>query len=303
MKFISLFAGIGGFDLGLERSGMKCILQVEINKHCQRVLAHHYPKINRIADVKEVKKEHCKNARLLCGGFPCQDIYLAGRRLGLAGHKSGLFNEMSRIIDELRPKWILIENIANLLSINQGKDMATVVTTLADFGYGWAYRLFNTRDFGIPQQRRRVFIVGCLGSIENAARVVFEPEAKKKYDHGSQEIQKDNDSVSKGKITRGKRIIAFPSGKMEFRIFHRFYPTLKTQPTYICYETNEGETILRSLSRIEYCRLQGFPDDWLDLNPELSINMVSRMTGNAISVPIAEFLGRNIIAIEQEGID
>lgn len=281
---------------------MKCILQVEINKHCQRVLAHHYPKVNRIADVKEVKKEHCKNARLLCGGFPCQDISLAGRRLGLAGHRSGLFGEMSRIIDALRPKWILIENVANLLQINEGKDMATVVTTLANFGYGWAYRLFNTRDFGIPQQRRRVFIVGCLGSIENAARVVFDTKEQAKIvENRHKEIQESRANVSHKKITRG-RIVAFVHGNTtDLQIFSDHCPSLMTGGASVCYETDE--VILRRFSKIECCRLQGFPDDWLDLNPELSINMVSRMTGNAISVPIAEFLGRNIMAIEQEGID
>jgi DNA (cytosine-5)-methyltransferase 1 len=101
-------------------------------------------------------------AGLLCGGFPCQDLSVAGKRAGLEGNRSGLFFEFARIIDTLRPGWVLVENVPGLLSSNGGRDFGVVLGTLADLGYGVAWRILDSRFFGVPQRRRRVFIVGAL---------------------------------------------------------------------------------------------------------------------------------------------
>ena len=100
---------------------------------------------------------------LLTGGFPCQDLSVAGKRRGLAGERSGLFFEFARIADELRPSWLLVENVVGLLSSANGRDMGVVLSTLAEIGYGLSWRVVDARYFGVPQRRRRVFIVGCLG--------------------------------------------------------------------------------------------------------------------------------------------
>jgi site-specific DNA-cytosine methylase len=97
---------------------------------------------------------------LLCGGFPCQDLSVAGQRAGLAGDRSGLFFEFARIIDAFRPRWVLVENVPGLLSSNGGRDFGVVLGTLADLGYGVGWRILDSRFFGVPQRRRRVFIVG-----------------------------------------------------------------------------------------------------------------------------------------------
>lgn len=114
---------------------------------------------------------------VLCGGFPCQDLSVAGRRAGLAGERSGLFHEFMRVAGELAPRWVVVENVPGLLSSNGGRDMGVVVGTLADLGYGWAYRVLDAQFFGVAQRRRRVFIVGCLGDTAAAAQVLFEPES------------------------------------------------------------------------------------------------------------------------------
>jgi DNA (cytosine-5)-methyltransferase 1 len=106
---------------------------------------------------------------ILCGGFPCQDLSVAGNRAGLAGERSGLFHEFARIIDLVRPRWVLIENVPGLLSSNGGRDFGIVLGTLADIGYGLGWRIVDSRFFGVPQRRRRVFIVG--------ARVDGDPRA------------------------------------------------------------------------------------------------------------------------------
>jgi DNA-cytosine methyltransferase len=99
---------------------------------------------------------------LLCGGFPCQDVSVAGQRRGLAGSRSGLFHEFARIAGTLRPRWLLVENVPGLLSSNGGRDFGVVLGTLADLGYGLGWRVLDSRFFGVPQRRRRVFVVGAL---------------------------------------------------------------------------------------------------------------------------------------------
>jgi DNA (cytosine-5)-methyltransferase 1 len=173
----SLFSGIGGIDLGLERAGMKVVWQVENNEFCRKALRKHWPGVKLYGDIREIQGNELEPVDLICGGFPCQDLSVAGKRAGLAGERSGLFYEFTRIIDELSPRWVLIENVPGLLSSNGGRDMGAVLGTLAELGYGYAYRVLDAQFFGVAQRRRRVFIVGCLGDASSAAKVLFEPES------------------------------------------------------------------------------------------------------------------------------
>src|SRR5262249_13590219 len=142
--FGSLFAGIGGIDLGLERSGMNCAWQVENNHDCNRVLEARWPNLLRRGNVRKFRG---RPADLICGGFPCQDLSVAGRRAGLAGKRSGLWFQFHRIIAAITPHWVLVENVPGLLSSNGGQDMATILRGLAKLRYGWAYRVLDARHF------------------------------------------------------------------------------------------------------------------------------------------------------------
>ncbi len=178
MRFISLFAGIGGFDLGFERAGMRCAAQVELDAACRFVLQQHWPGVDRsIADVREFGAKCWREpVDLICGGFPCQDVSVAGRGAGLAGERSGLWFEFHRVLAELRPRWVVVENVPGLLSSNGGRDFAVVVHGLAELGYLSAWRVLDAQYFGVAQRRRRVFVVGHLGD-GRAAEVLFEPES------------------------------------------------------------------------------------------------------------------------------
>src|ERR1700678_1941479 len=113
----SLFSGIGGFDLGFERAGIKNVWQVEIDPYCQRVLAKQFPDAERFDDVRTVGRHNLKPVDIISGGFPCQDISTAGKRAGIAeGTRSGLWSEYARIIGELRPRFVVVENVAALLA-------------------------------------------------------------------------------------------------------------------------------------------------------------------------------------------
>lgn len=162
MKYISLFSGIGGFDLGFDRAGMECVLQVERDKHALKMLIQHWPDVKKMEDVRDVTVGTAPTVDLICGGFPCQDVSVSGKRKGLAGERSGLWFEFIRIIEELKPQWVVIENVPGLLSTNAGRDMGTVVGGLANCGYWWAYRVLDAQYFSLAQRRRRVFIVASL---------------------------------------------------------------------------------------------------------------------------------------------
>lgn len=175
MRFGSLFSGIGGFDLGLERAGMQCTWQVEIDPHCQKLLEQKLPDAKRFTDVRNVGRHNLESVDLVCGGFPCQDLSVAGKRAGLAGERSGLWHEFHRIVAETKPRWVVIENVPGLLSSNNGQDFAVVLRGLVECGYGVAYRILDARYFGVAQRRRRVFIVASLGN-GRCAQVLFESE-------------------------------------------------------------------------------------------------------------------------------
>ena len=169
MNAVSLFSGVGGFDLALERNGIPVVASVEIDKKARGVLARHFPNAQLFSDVKEVTGGQLRDAGfvpddgVITGGFPCQDLSVAGRRAGLAGERSGLFWEIVRLAAELEPRWLVLENVPGLLSSNGGRDMGIVLGALGELGYGFAYRVLDAQYFGVAQRRRRVFIVGCLG--------------------------------------------------------------------------------------------------------------------------------------------
>lgn len=192
MKSVSLFSGIGGFDLGFQRAGIECVAVCEIDKNAQSVLRRRFPNAELFDDVRKVGKEthERKSIDLICGGFPCQDVSIAGRRAGLAGERSGLWFEFARVIDELEPQWVVIENVPGLLSSNNGKDFAVIVRWLAQRGYGVAWRVLDAQYFGVPQRRRRVFIVGSFGD-GRAAEVLFESESSTRNNPPSREAGKD----------------------------------------------------------------------------------------------------------------
>lgn len=170
MRFVSLFAGVGGFDLGLERSGHTCVGQVEIDKHAQSVLTRHWPDVPKHDDVTTAidwadEIGLTGNVDLVAGGFPCQDLSVAGKRAGLDGKRSGLFFDALAFAKAVKAKTILLENVPGLLSSNKGRDFGVLLTELADAGYSnIEWRILNSQFFGVAQRRRRVFIVASLGT-------------------------------------------------------------------------------------------------------------------------------------------
>jgi len=152
----SLFAGIGGFDLGFHRLGIETLWQVEINPFCKQVLQKNFPDTRRHNDVKEVGSYNLESVDIISGGFPCQDISQAGKQAGIKdGTRSGLWFEYARIIRELRPKYVVVENVPNLLKNGIGQ----VLGDLAEIGYDAEWTCIRASDVGAPHRRERIFIV------------------------------------------------------------------------------------------------------------------------------------------------
>jgi DNA (cytosine-5)-methyltransferase 1 len=151
----SLFAGIGGFDLGFERAGIKTVWQVEIDEYCRKVLAKHFPTAERYGDIRECGSHNLAPVDIISGGFPCQDISNAGKRTGIDGERSGLWSEYARIIRELRPRYVVVENVAALLH----RGMERVLGDLAASGYDAEWDCLSAGVFGAHFLRDRVFIV------------------------------------------------------------------------------------------------------------------------------------------------
>jgi DNA (cytosine-5)-methyltransferase 1 len=170
LRVLSLFSGVGGFDLGLERAGMTTVAQVEWDPKCQSVLRRHWPNVPKWHDVADVRGADLPDCDLVAFGSPCQDLSVAGKRAGMvAGEtRSGLFFEAIRIIKELQedgrpPAWVVWENVVGALSSNRGHDFAAVLDALGELGaVDIQWRVLDAQHFGVPQRRRRVFVVARL---------------------------------------------------------------------------------------------------------------------------------------------
>ena len=175
---VSLFAGVGGFDLAMQRKGIKTVATVEIDKNARGILQRRFPDATHFEDVKKVTGNELRAAGfipergIITGGFPCQDLSVAGKRAGLAGERSGLYWEIIRLVDELSPAYLVLENVPGLLSSNGGRDMGTVVGALSIRGYGVSWRVLDAQYFGVAQRRRRVFIVGCLNDGKRSSEIL-----------------------------------------------------------------------------------------------------------------------------------
>lgn len=282
----SFFAGIGGFDLGFENKGFTNTFICENNEFCNEVLGAHWPDVPKFGDINEVPSESIPSADVWCGGFPCQDISVARgsmSRLGLKGSRSGLFYRFAELIGDHRPQVVLIENVAGLFSSNSGNDFGCVLSTLNDLGYGVAWRLLNSRYFGVPQSRPRVYLCCWKGNPNKAMRVMFEDRVPAKP--GAERAAFITESTPKGKYPRVPTTgycLAATSGRHTGTDWSRTYVTC-----------SDG---VRRLTPIECERLQGFPDNWtrVDGDSEDADSHRYAAIGNAVSVPVIEWIAGRI---------
>ena len=171
MRVLDLFSGIGGFSLGLERAGMQTVAFCEIDPYCRAVLRKHWPHVPCYEDIRELTADRLAadgiKCNVICGGFPCQDISFAGAGAGIGGERSGLWREYARLIGEIRPRFVIVENVAALL----GRGMGRILGDLAGIGYDAEWSVVSACSVGAPHVRRRVFIVAYPNSQHGQTRL------------------------------------------------------------------------------------------------------------------------------------
>lgn len=295
----SFFSGIGGFDLGFQQAGFKVTYQCEINEYCRVILEKQWKGLRRDEDIKKIEDgSTIPVSDVWVGGFPCQDVSLArmGPRAGLRGKQSGLFHQFARLLEQGRPRVFVIENVQGLLSSHGGRDFGIVVRTLAELGYSVGWRVLNSKDFGIPQSRQRVFIVGSLGKGGGPAEILFEPECREgDSPTGGQDGAK---SVSPFKTSVGDLV----KGPIVKKLAHCLY-ACSARHTGTDWSRNYAsypDGRVRRFVPLECERLQGFPEGWT-LPPDGADFKVSDIDslryhalGNAVTVPVVGWLAKRI---------
>ena len=177
MRYGSVCSGIEAASVAWHQLGWRPSFLSEIEAFPRAVLAHHYPEVPLHGDFTTIQAGQYEPIDVLVGGTPCQSFSVAGLRGGLDDDRGNLALEYLRLADRLRPRWVVWENVPGVLSSNKGRDFGSILGGLALIGYGWAYRILDAQFFGVPQRRRRVFVVGYLGDWRRAAAVLFERES------------------------------------------------------------------------------------------------------------------------------
>jgi len=179
VRYISLFSGIEACSVAWHDLGWTPVAFADFEAFPSAVLKHHYPEVPNLHDVTAVNWNDYKGkADLIVGGSPCQSFSNAGTRLGLGDPRGNLALHFLGVVDIVKPKWFIYENVVGLLSSDEGRDFAAFLSHVGDIGYGFAYRVLDAQHFGVPQRRRRVFVIGCAGGDwRSASAVLFEPKS------------------------------------------------------------------------------------------------------------------------------
>jgi len=180
MKHASFFSGVGGLDLGFERAGIETISVSEIDPYANAVLAERFPGAPNLGSITEVNANDIPEADIWSGGFPCQDLSVAGKRAGFAGKRSSLAFTFLDLIQQRRPRWLVLENVPGIFSSNKGADFGRLLYEMEQLGYGVSWRTLDARYFGVAQRRRRVFLVASLES-DRSGEVLFECESCERH--------------------------------------------------------------------------------------------------------------------------
>jgi DNA (cytosine-5)-methyltransferase 1 len=303
--FGSLFAGVGGFDLGFEAAGWQCGFQVEWDKHCQQILARHWPDVPRWSDVSTVNGAELPPVDCINFGSPCQDLSIAGRRAGLDGNRSNLFFEATRIIQEMRhatrnqyPRVAVWENVPGALSSNKGADFSAVLDSLADSGalaIEWA--VLDAQYFGVPQRRRRIFLISVFDSAvaRNCGQQILAVAKGSRGDSSKVKQQGQITSSNVGESIERTEPVIFTAQRVGEppRIYEN------TTPSLLSRMGTGGNNVpmiakeygVRRLTPLECYRLMGWPDDHTAGQAD---SHRYKQCGNGVAAPVAQWVAQQL---------
>jgi len=302
MKYFSMFSGIGGFEYGIERAfneveqrrcGQEknsletalsdtnsepnkrqspyCVGFSEVDKYAIQIYKKHFPKHKEYGDARRIIPEEIPDFDLLVGGFPCQSFSIAGKRGGFKDTRGTLFYEIARIASVKRPKLLLLENVKGLLSHDKGRTFGTILATLSDLGYILEWQVLNSKNFGVPQNRERVFIIGHLGEIGGQAIFPVFGSGEATQSHPCIDAHYYKGYSNQRKILRTDK----PDTRQE--------RDKSNGSNSIRRRSYSDGMRIRRLTPTECERLQGFPDNWVD---GISNSQKYKCLGNAVTTNV-----------------
>ena len=322
INLLDLFSGIGGFHKGLEQAGFEIGWNgfSDIDKYANAVYQYQNKDAISLGSVTNIRGKDLPKIDAITFGSPCQDFSIAGSRSGLEGDRSSLISEAIRLIDECRPRFFIWENVKGTFSSNNGEDFWAIIQAFANIGnYRLEWQLLNTRWF-LPQNRERIYLVGCLG--KGSGQKIFPigengkgnnevKFSRKKTDQQRKALQNSNSgggcSVFRGQSTYVKVHTTQPrSGNPEKG---GTGPLSRNDGNTYCLDTGNSQAVelnhkIIRLTPIECCRLQGFPDDWNEKGiidgeiVEISDTQRYKQCGNAVTVDVVQAVAERIYAEE-----
>lgn len=293
MNFIDLFCGIGGIRLAFEKNGFNCVFSSEIDKHAQKTYFENFNDLP-FGDITKCNVNEIPNFDILAAGFPCQPFSQAGKKMGFDDTRGTLFFEIIKILDYHKPKCFLLENVRNLKTHNNGNTFSVIKDCLTKIGYHFKYEVLNAKDFGLPQNRARIFIVGFLD--ENKCNKFTFPVGDKKTvklgDFLEQNVNEKytlSDKLWAGHQARKQKHLEKGNG-FGYKIFNENSTYVSTISAR--YYKDGSEILIeqinknpRKLTPREAARIQGFPENF-KINPS-DVNAYKQF-GNSVAVTLVE---------------
>lgn len=288
MKFFDLFSGIGGFRMGLESLGHQCVGFCEVDKFARASYKAIYDTEGEIEyhDIRNVTDESIReigSVDIICGGFPCQAFSVAGKRRGFEDTRGTLFFEIARFASILKPRYLFLENVKGLLNHNNGDTFETILTVLWELGYDVEWQVLNSKDFGVPQNRKRVFIIGHLRG--ECTRNIFPIRRNIKIIQTTQSNDNEPKIIQKGR--------GFNKGGV-----HTISPTLSSNSWHEnnllqVFDFHNKSYRIRKLTPKECWRLQGFPDWAFERAKKVNSNsQLYKQAGNSVTVPVIQAIAK-----------
>lgn len=302
MDYFSGFSGYGGFEVGIESvlPEANCVGFSEIDKYAKGVYQYHFPEHKSYGDATEIIPRRLPDFDLFVGGFPCQTFSIAGNRQGLKDNRGTLFLDVARILHHKRPEWVLLENVRGLLSQGGGETFAKIYRFLTHTGYTVGWRVVNSLQFGVPQNRERVFIVGHLGAKErDFSKILPFPNTEGTPVQALPSSTALDANYWKGIDNHGQRtaIVYWKNSDEKWVDEKRkFANSLKTQTDLNRQQLiKEDVESLRMMTPTECERIQGLPDGWTEKGlidgelRDISDTQRYKMLGNGVTVPVVSY--------------
>ena len=317
IKFIDLFCGIGGIRLGLDSQGFECVFSSDINTECQRTYKTNFGE-EPFGDITKIDEKSIPDHDILCAGFPCQPFSISGKQKGFDDTRGTLFFDICRIINEKKPSVVFLENVKHMVHHNGGRTLQTILDKLEDLGYEVSWRVLNGVDFGVPQNRERIIIIGSLNGKFDFNKIKTVPRGRL-LDFLDKEgefeyldpvdytlIEKPKQQPGSGLMFAGyrnksiRKVGVRPGTEHLSRVHkqpNRIYSVMGVHPTLPSQESSGRFFILTSDNRVrkltinECWRIMGFPETYVKVS---SVGEQYKQLGNSVCVPMITAVAEEI---------